>query len=586
MNKKKLPKKISVFLFLIIFSSENFFSQTALYQTDLSTLSPSWQTVIGGEIVAPPAETSYGFAAVTDGRMISAFTQKGVILWQKSIKGKSERFFSSWNDFLIAVTDKSVLNFINPGGTFLWSVDCGFEITQNPFVGRDGRIFVQGKKNIACYGLKGSQKWKLELKENAVFSTSGLPDGSLVFFFEQTDDGKTHGFRLSPFGEVLEEITFAGKITAKSSCADGILMAFEDGSAGLFAENKNNSVSKWVLKSETQNSPIKKIICGQKTSALLYNKGTELKIKTVENSTGRLISEFSGGIMSLFDTVFLRPTDRGFFISSSFKAIEFDENGNIFWEAKLPSKATWNFITYTSSNQLFLCMKNWVLNAFVMSQSVGNKKIVSQTKKTYTVPSKNIQSFDGIVYSPVPLSRIEEIQAAFQKKDFFQKEKTMTEELQELSQSYLSELFEKNRNPHEDKSFYSNNPIYTQKFLEAMSYSESDIFVSDFANFLELEEDPFLLDILVQTSANSGYDESGQILKAYELVIEKKLQKKDVKLAKLLCDSTYKIVAFMGRPALYRQGKQILSNFMTDRFDRQVRSYAGETFTKILKLEL
>ena len=68
--------------------------------------------------------------------------------------------------------------------------------------------------------------------------------------------------------------------------------------------------------------------------------------------------------------------------------------------------------------------------------------------------------------------------------------------------------------------------------------------------------------------------------------IEKKLQKKDVKLAKLLCDSTYKIVAFMGRPALYRQGKQILSNFMTDRFDRQVRSYAGETFTKILKLEL
>ena len=231
-------------------------------------------------------------------------------------------------------------------------------------------------------------------------------------------------------------------------------------------------------------------------------------------------------------------------------------------------------------------MKNWVLNAFVMSQSVGNKKIVSQTKKTYTAPSKNIQSFDGIVYSPVPLSRIEEIQSAFQKKDFFQKEKTMTEELQELSQSYLSELFEKNRNPHEDKSFYSNNPIYTQKFLEAMSYSESDIFVSDFANFLELEEDPFLLDILVQTSANSGYDESGQILKAYELVIEKKLQKKDVKLAKLLCDSTYKIVAFMGRPALYRQGKQILSNFMTDRFDRQVRSYAGETFTKILKLEL
>ena len=90
-------------------------------------------------------------------------------------------------------------------------------------------------------------------------------------------------------------------------------------------------------------------------------------------------------------------------------------------------------------------MKNWVLNAFLMSQSVGNKKRLLSQVKNYTTPSKNIQSYDGTVYSPVPFYRVEEIASAFCRADF-STEKEMTQELMELSQSFIEELFEKNSN--------------------------------------------------------------------------------------------------------------------------------------------
>lgn len=586
-QKKFLNAKVPLF-FLFFFCFENFFSQTPLYQADLSVIKPSWQAVIGGETVAPPTETSYGFATITDGRLISACTQKGAVLWQKNIRGKPEPFFSSWNDFLITVTDKSVLSLINPSGTVLWSADCGFELTQPPFSGWDGRIFVKGKNKLACFGIKGSLKWQAELEETANLPDllpAVLPDGSLLVFLLKTIDGKTCGVRISPFGKILEEITFSGMITCADECPEGVILGFTDGSTGLFSIQNEASLSRWVLKPEEKNLPVKKILCGQENSALLLNSGTELKVRIVENKTGRLIREFFCGKLNLNLLESCRLTGRGFFVSDSYRAIEFDKEGTIFWEAKLPSKAAWNFITYTDSAQILLCMKNWVLNAFVMSQSVGTKKNARQQNKNYTTPSRNIQSYDGTVYSPIPYSRVEEIAAAFSRGDFSE-EKQMTQELMELSQSFLEELFEKNRNPREQKAFYSANPLYVQKILLAMSRCEADIFASDFAKLLELEDDPLILEILIETSGNSGCDEGGLILKAYENVAGKKLQKKDVRLARMLCDSTYKIVAFMGRPALYRQGKQILSGFMTDRFDSQVRSYAMETFTKILNLEL
>ena len=49
------------FSFIILTSLQ---SQTPLRFANLNEQKPSWQSVIGGESVAPIAETSYGFAVV------------------------------------------------------------------------------------------------------------------------------------------------------------------------------------------------------------------------------------------------------------------------------------------------------------------------------------------------------------------------------------------------------------------------------------------------------------------------------------------------------------------------------------------
>lgn len=578
-----------VFLFALIFTaSSSIFAQDspALRSVNISKTKPSWQAVIGGESVAPVSQTSYGFAVVTDGRMISTCTSAGNVMWQKSIQGRPSSAFTSFGDFLYAVTDDSLLNFINPSGKTLWSADCGFKVIQSPLCGRDGRVFVYGQKNIACYGLKGSQKWNLQIEESLIKQINELPDGTLLALTENEENSKTKGFRISPFGQILENITFAGKIVCASNSTDGVLLSFSDGSFGLCTSENSSAVSKWVLKNPASSSIIKTIISSKEISALLYNEGTQLKVLIIKNKTGELLKTFSCTSLNLNDIASFRATPQGFFVSDSFRAIEFSREGTVFWEALLPSRAKWNYICYTDSNQLLLCQKDWTLNAYLMNQSVKEKKtLFSQEKiEPYTKPSKKIQKYDGIIYSSISQERIEEIKNAFYSKTFGTAEKQMLEELQELSFCYKEELYDFSKNSHEDNSFFSKNPLYTQPFLQAMSESETDIFTGDFAVLLQNETSPLMLQTLIVQAGNSLYDKNGEILKAFENLITKKLMRHDTKTAELICDATYRIVSFMGRPAFYRQGKQIVSVLMSSRFDTETQEYARTTFSKIMSL--
>lgn len=575
-------------LIYVLFAASVLYAQdsSALRSVNISKTKPSWQAVIGGESVAPAAQTSYGFAVVTDGRMISTCTFRGNVMWQKSIQGRPSSAFTSFGDFLYAVTNDSVLNFINPSGKTLWSVDCGFKVIQSPLCGRDGRVFVYGNKNLACYGLKGSRKWNLEIEDAQLRQINELPDGSLLALTENEENSKTKGIRISPFGQILENITFAGKIVCASNSTDGVLLSFSDGSFGLCTSENSETVSRWVLKNPASSSIIKLIISSKDISAMLYNEGTQLKVLMIKNQTGELLKTFSCGTLNLNDIVSFRATLQGFFVSDSFRAIEFDGDGNIFWEAFLPSRANWNYISYTDFNQLLLCQKDWTLNAYLMNQSVKNKKTLFSQKEIqpYTTPSKKIQKYDGIIYSSISQERIEEIKNAFYSKKFGTEEKQMLEELQELSLCYKEELYDSAKNSREDNSFFSKNPLYTQPFLQAMSESETDIFTGDFAVLLQNETSPLMLQTLIIQAGNSLYDKDGEILKAFENIITKKLMRRDTKTAELICDATYRIVSFMGRPAFYRQGKQIVSVLMSSRFDTETQEYARTTFSKIMSL--
>ncbi len=579
-------KKVYIisFIFFFIFS---LFPQTPLRTADLSTQKPSWQAVIGGEAIAQIAETSYGFAVSSDGRMVSTCTYNGNVMWQKGVKGRPSQFLTAWKDFIYTITDNSVLNFINPSGVTVWSKDCGFAVTHSPVTGWDGRIFVQGNTNLSCYGLKGNRKWKIDIEQIDNLPLCEFPDGTLLVFFKKTENSKSVGLRISPFGEVLEKITFAGKIIDAKTCDDGILMTFNGGSFGLCTVSNNSAISRWVHHDNTSSSSINLIICGKTTSSLIYQIGKNAQVILIENKTGKTLNSFSIGKINLQEIQYSRFTSQGYFVCDCEHASEFNEDGTILWNATLPAKFKWNYIKYTDKNQILICMKNWVLNAFVMSQSVNEKTDKTTTKeKKYTNSSSFNQKIDGITYFTTPISRLKEINETFCSTDYGAKEKQMSSELLEMSASYIDELSNSTKITREKNSVFNNNPVYTQSLLEAICRIETDIFISDIAQMLTLENDPLLLNVLIYTAGEIGYDKEGNILKAFEKITVKNVKKDDIKCAELLCDSIYKIVAFMGRPALYRQGKQLLSRFMYPQYNKQIRDYARLTLTKIISLEI
>ena len=239
-----IKKAFLVFSFqLSVFS----FSQTAQRTCDLTKEEPSWQAVIGGVAVSTCVETSYGVALLSDGRLLSACTGSGTVIWQRSIRGRPSPYIASFGDFLYVVTDGSRLNLVNPSGMTLWTEKCPFEVADFPCVGRDGRAFVRGKKGLACYGLDGTRRWKCDTEDLAPLPISTLDDGSILVFLKNLRNNLSVAVRFSPFGERLEDITFTGIISSVANCSLGVLVSLKNGSIGLVSAGEQKTASaKWV----------------------------------------------------------------------------------------------------------------------------------------------------------------------------------------------------------------------------------------------------------------------------------------------------------------------------------------------------
>ena len=140
-STKKIVISISSFLFLQIAFAENF--NKVSY--DLSKISPDKVLVLGGNVLSEPVRTENGYVVIGEGRMISSFTQKGTVLWQRSFTTSLENYLTvGLSDLLYVVTESKKLKMLNPDGLELWSTDLKFMPLYAPVAGRDeiGRAHV------------------------------------------------------------------------------------------------------------------------------------------------------------------------------------------------------------------------------------------------------------------------------------------------------------------------------------------------------------------------------------------------------------------------------------------------------------
>lgn len=575
MNNKK--QFISFIIFLII--TINSYSQVTLNKNNTS-----WSTVLPGTVLCEPVETSYGFCIVTDARNVIGFSNSGKQLWEKSI-GSSRNFNLAVliKDFiLLHEKNENILRLLNPSGSELWSTNLDILPREKPFCGRDGRFFIYSDTEIRCYGINGICKWKLQTELQKNLPAQELPDGSLIIFLTDVD-GKTQGIRISPFGEVMEEITFSGSIIKSYYYNNGILLVFSDGSSGLFSLEDNVCKNKWVIPFKSSNTDF--VVSNDKSQFLFLDKQDNF-INYYQIDDNGLISK-SSKIQNINGKQILKSylNNSGLFICDNQNAYLFSQNGSELWNAKLPSLSNlnWNYLLILKSNYLIFCSKDWSLLSYRIAQNlkINDKKI---DKSTYDSFYELYVPFD-IIYSKSFDSKIldNSIYIELKNGNYGNKEKKWISEILSVCNYYAQDLRKENFGIRDEKSIFETETRNFEKILYQLTLYNNDNTQKTIASIIRNTEN---FDYIITLLKNiSGYDPDGLLLNSINYRADI-VNPKDIALINAICDSVYNICKFMGRPAYNSLGKEILKTFLSSNFNIQTRKYASDTLKKIVDLEL
>lgn len=580
-------KKI-ISLLLVLLSSFFLSAQTAL--TNLNT---SWSQVLGGKFISKPVLTSFGFIGITDGKTISALTNSGKIIWEVNTSVNSETIVTVISsDFTLAVTNgRKKITLYNPSGVPLWNKVLSFDVTHKAFEGRDGRFFLRGENTLACYGINGICKWSIETERQSPVELQELEDGSLILFLKELSDGKTRALRITPFGKIIEDITFSGEILSSSTTDCGIFLTFSDGSAGLFGLSDEKAVNRYVLDPRLFNKNKNNFFC----SALHKDYG----VFVTENRSGVKLLYLNGrngevkwtailDQFSITDIVEAKLTEEGFFICDMKTGYFYNKEGLLQWTCSMPenkSRNKWKNAFFTENNTLVICYDNWTLNGYIVEQHTGNYK--SDIKYNYYLDYLKIDSsVYGTVYQNELSSeitgphRIKNLEAGY----YGEKEILFTSDLISCCQAYIQANSETNFGVHDGPSLFQANVSQMESLLNQLPYYGTRYTTNLTAKLLKKETNNSILNCIVTGITKSGYDPDGEILQALEILSSKTL-KSNINLQLNICDAVYSVCRFMGRPAFNKSGKTILKNFMYPSYNSKVRTKARQTMEMIAALE-
>ena len=559
--------------------------QVPLRTIELEREQPSWSAALGGGAVAQPVETSYGIALLSEGRMLSGITYDGTVLWQRRVRGVPSPLIGAFGDFIYVVTGGNVLNLMNPSGVLLWSAKCPFAITSAPSVEKDGRVLVQGGDGIACYGLNGMEKWTAETGAQKDIPLCFMNDGSVVAFLRENAEGKTVAKRFSPFGEPIEDLRFTGEVLCASSCAEGVIVSLTNGAVGVCAVSDGETDQSWVAKSEFS-SGAAAIAYSERSGniAFFYQVGAAAVADIVKAATGEFITQIPVGNISLSGGAQAKATAAGFFIADTKTAVEFAEDGTVLWSCALPGRQKWTHLAYTDDNSIVVSMSNWIVNSYKMTQAVGTPAppAARRTDGSF-VKTRRAAGGQGAAHFIAP-ERMAEIERKLERGALGAEEGPLLTDIKSEAYEYLESLTTIGR-VGGGPSFFAENPEYTHALMRILSKTGTAEFAHIFAELLRNEKDPDFLALLAKCAGEQRFDPDGEILSAFEFVLERRNVANDNETLKNICDATLEICRFMGRPALFHQGKNIVARLFYPQYSKTAQNYARATFDRIKSIE-
>ena len=560
--------------------------------TKVDEMDRSWFNVLSGSPSSAPLNTNYGFLIVEDSKFLSSYSRSGQRLWQTNTKAKIKDISISETEFIAVTNQNNQLQLINPSGLVLWTKSLGFTSLSAPFFGFDGRTFVRGINQLSCFGINGIQKWTIKTDNQNSLEPKLLNDGSIILFLEKTHDGKTCALRISPFGNVLEEIVFQGKVVNAFTCDSGIILVFSSGEIGMASIKADSSKETGLIYSKWINKDVKctEYSSCRKLSATKYAIFTPGYLVVINTDKGQIEKYFNIPEITDNNYLFFESIDDKFVIAQNSSCTVYNLSGKKIKHIQMPSKSgkyKWEFSFFMNSGYLTFLSKDWTINSFKIISTSKEKESPTfsyyQSKKLISGYKSYITNLD---YKPEKRTFGAESFNALKSGNYGIKEIDISNIVNTVINSYYESktTASMNRDTFELISVQY-NLADMENILNLIPLLQSHYFQQKIAYLLSVEDDKTMILKLLKTVKECGYDPGGEILFQIELLV-KRTNPKDQAILQSCADAVYEICRFMGRPALLSKGKEILGGLFYPQYDESTKKAARSAMQKLAELNM
>ena len=560
--------------------------------TKVDEMDRSWFNVLSGSPSSAPLNTNYGFLIVEDSKFLSSYSRSGQRLWQTNTKAKIKDISISETEFIAVTNQNNQLQLINPSGLVLWTKSLGFTSLSAPFFGFDGRTFVRGINQLSCFGINGIQKWTIKTDNQNSLEPKLLNDGSIILFLEKTHDGKTCALRISPFGNVLEEIVFQGKVVNAFTCDSGIILVFSSGEIGMASIKADSSKETGLIYSKWINKNVKctEFSSCRKLSSTKYAIFTPGYLVVINTDKGQIEKYFNIPEITDNNYLFFESIDDKFVIAQNSSCTVYNLSGKKIKHIQMPSKSgkyKWEFSFFMNSGYLTFLSKDWTINSFKIISTSKEKESPTfsyyQSKKLISGYKSYITNLD---YKPEKRTFGAESFKALKSGNYGIKEIDISNIVNTVINSYYESktTASMNRETFELISVQY-NLTDMENILNLIPLLQSHYFQQKIAYLLSVEDDKTMILKLLNTVKECGYDPGGEILSQIELLV-KRTNPKDQAILQSCADAVYEICRFMGRPALLSKGKEILGGLFYPQYDESTKKAARSAMQKLAELNM
>jgi outer membrane protein assembly factor BamB len=335
---------------------------------------PFWRQALGGAAQGTPAAQAESVVMIVEGGNLKAYSWQGRPLWDYFARGRLMPFVSRSREGASYICrTNGVLVALNRAGRELWQIRLGEQLSFQPLIGWDGRLFIFTAKKIRCFTASGFPLWSMDLEKKISLAPVLDAQGGFFLAFEDGQFLKVDAFGSSFSADLPEAPVAALELKLKKEDSHSILFFYPKGNMELF--NPANETREPLKGAPHPVIPLKAASRG--ANAVFLTRDGKLAFLSMDERkilwNGNTHLDTAAVNASGFEATMLWD-ERGIYLMSKEGAAAFAENGDRLWIIRIRGAAA--LPSFSDEGVLYSGGADWILYAYRLEERVKAQKRV------------------------------------------------------------------------------------------------------------------------------------------------------------------------------------------------------------------